>query len=127
MHLSRNFASEVLHEINKADNLQIAPFRKDGITYGTPTWVWSVVVDDNLFVRPYNGKNSRWYRSAVEQKAGRIYAAGMVIEVIFETASNELYDKIDSAYKEKYCGSPYLPPMISNSTKAATVRIIPKI
>ena len=34
-----------------ADDLHISPFREDGVTYGTPTWIWSVAVDDALYVR----------------------------------------------------------------------------
>ena len=29
----------------------LAPFREDGVTYGTPTWIWSVAVDNALYVR----------------------------------------------------------------------------
>jgi len=42
----------------RADDLDISPFREDGKTYGTPTWIWSVVVDGNLYVRGYNGRTS---------------------------------------------------------------------
>jgi hypothetical protein len=31
-----------LRKIADADDLHIAPFREDGVTYGTPTWIWSV-------------------------------------------------------------------------------------
>ena len=34
-----------LQKIVEADDLYIAPFREDGKTYGTPTWIWSVAVD----------------------------------------------------------------------------------
>ena len=37
-----------LRRIAEADDLHIAPFREDGVTYGTPTWIWSVAVDDAL-------------------------------------------------------------------------------
>lgn len=40
-----------LAKIAEADHLHISPFREDGVTYGTPTWIWSVVVDDALYVR----------------------------------------------------------------------------
>ena len=43
-----------------AANLHISPFREDGVTYGTPRWIWSVVVNDGLCVRGYNGQQSRW-------------------------------------------------------------------
>jgi hypothetical protein len=65
-----------LSKIAEADDLHIAPLREDGVTYGTPTWIWSVAVDGALFVRAYNGPNSRWYRAAARQRAGRITAAG---------------------------------------------------
>lgn len=123
---SLKFSREEIEQINKADDLKIAPFRADGITYGTPTWIWAVVVDGDLYVRAYNGKSSRWYQSAVQQESGRIHAAGMVKNVRFETVSGELLDKIDAAYIAKYHGNPYLPPMISKRTKAATIRIIPQ-
>jgi hypothetical protein len=48
-----------LREIAEGDDLHISPFREDGVTYGTPTWIWSVAVDDALYVRAYNGKSSR--------------------------------------------------------------------
>jgi hypothetical protein len=34
---------------------------------------------------------------------------------------------INEAYKQKYSNSPYLPLMISHCSRAATVRIMPKI
>jgi hypothetical protein len=46
--------------------------------YGTPTWIWSVAVDDILYVRVYNGKNSRRYQAAVRRKTARIIADGMM-------------------------------------------------
>src|SRR6516162_6562073 len=66
------WSKDELHKIAQADDLHISPFRDDGVTYGTPTWIWSVAVDDALYVRGYNGQNSRWYQAAVRQKAGRI-------------------------------------------------------
>lgn len=55
------WSNNELHKIAEMDDLHISPFREDGVTYGTPTWIWSVVVDDALYVRAYNGQNSRWY------------------------------------------------------------------
>ena len=115
-----------LKKIRETDDLHISPFREDGTTYGTPTWIWSVVVNDELFVRAYNGKNSRWYKAALNQKAGRITAAGITREVMFEESDGKLDDLIDDAYRNKYSGSPYLSPMISDRARSATIKIIPK-
>src|ERR1700712_3448614 len=67
-----SWPKDVLQKIAESDDLHISPFREDGVTYGTPTWIWSVVVDDALNVRAYNGPASRWYQAAMQQKRGRI-------------------------------------------------------
>ncbi len=121
---SKQFTADELKRIDEADDLKISPFREDGETYGTPTWIWAVVVDGDLYVRAYNGQDSRWYQSAIKQKAGRIHAAGMVKEVDFESVEGDINAKIDEAYQRKYSDSPYLPPMIGNRAKSATVKII---
>ena len=101
---------------------------KHGKTYGTLTWIWSVVVDGALFVRAYHGTDSRWFRSALEQRAGRISAAGMTIEVGFEHVSgDELQERIDDAYRAKYGSSSYLASMISARARAATMRVAPRV
>jgi len=121
------WSKEELHKIAEADDLHISPFREDGVTHGTPTWIWSVAVGDTLYVRGYNGIKSRWYQAAVRQKAGRIQAAGITKEVVFEPVQDEaMNDRIDEAYRAKYAKSPYLKPMISDRARAATVRIVPR-
>ncbi len=120
------WSKDELRRIAEADDLHIAPFRDDGVTYGTPTWIWSVAIDDALYVRAYNGRDSRWYQAAVRQKAGRITAAGMTKEVAFEPVQGLINDRIDDAYRAKYRGSPYLGPMIAAGARAATVRVMPR-
>ena len=115
-----------LKKISETDDLHISPFRDDGKTYGTLTWIWSVVVNDELFVRAYNGQNSSWYKAAINQKAGRITAAGITKEVAFDPVEGEVNDLIDSVYEKKYKGSPYLPPMIGERARSATIKVIPK-
>ena len=115
-----------LQKIAATNDLHISPFRDDGRTYGTPTWIWSVVVDDDLYVRAYNGHNSRWYKAAIKQKAGRITAAGTTKEVAFEPIEGTINDQIDDAYRQKYKQSPYLKPMIGERARSATVRITPR-
>jgi hypothetical protein len=116
---------EELDRIAATDDLHIAPFRDDGKTYGTLTWIWSVVVDGALYVRAYNGTRSRWYRSAISQKAGRITVAGMRKEVSFEPVDGAINQSIDDAYRTKYGGSQYLAPMIDPRARASTIRITP--
>ena len=115
-----------LEKIAKTDDLHISPFREDGTTYGTPTWIWSVVIDGDLYVRAYNGRHSRWYRAAMRQKAGRITAAGMTKEVAFDPVDGAIQNRIDDAYRTKYKDSEYLPTMIGERARSATVKVTPR-
>lgn len=119
------WSNEELSRIAESDDLHISPFREDGVTYGTPTWIWSVVVGESLYVRAYYGQNSRWYQAAVQQNAGRITVAGMTKEVAFEPVEGEIGDLIDNAYRAKYKGSPCLNSMISTRARSATVKVVP--
>lgn len=120
------WSKDELRKISEADDLHISPFCEDRVTYGTPTWIWSVAIDDALYVRGYNGQNSRWYQAAVQQKAGRITAAGVTKEVTFEPIDGRINDRIDNAYRTKYRGSPYLVAMISGRARSATVKLVPR-
>ncbi|MFE7565633.1 DUF2255 family protein [Streptomyces sp. NPDC057539] len=114
-----------LRSFAPADDLHISPFREDGVTPGTPTWIWSVVVGDDLYVRPYNGSGSRWYQAAMTQKAGRIRIADTDHEVLFAPAENTVLDAVDNAYRTKYASSPYLEHMLQSGPRTTTVRIAP--
>lgn len=114
-----------LERIAAADDLHIAPFRDDGVTLGTPTWIWSVVVDGDLYVRAYNGTSSRWHQAAMRQEAGQVSIAGMTRNVGFEPVEGPINSRIDDAYRTKYSTSQYLAPMIGPRAKAATVKITP--
>ena len=121
-----NWRKDELKKIGASDDLHISPFREDGVTYGTPIWIWSVVVDDALYVRAYHGQESRWYQAAMTQKAGRIAAAGMAIEVSFEAVDGPVQERIDEAYTTKYRTSPYLKPMLGARARSATVKLTPR-
>jgi hypothetical protein len=115
-----------LRDIAEADDLHIAPLRDDGVTHGTPTWIWSIAVDGDLYVRAYNGQASRWHKAALHQKAGQITAAGSTRDVLFTPVDGPINDRIDDAYRAKYAKSRYLKLMIGPRARAATVRITPR-
>jgi hypothetical protein len=119
-------SQDELRKIAAADDLHVSPFREDGVTYGTPTWIWSVAVGDALYVRAYNGQSSRWYQAAVRQKAGRITVAGMTKEVSFEPVDGPINDLVDEVYRAKYRASPYLSSMTGARARSATVAITPR-
>ena len=80
-----------------------------------------------MYVRAYNGTSSRWYGSAASQRAGPVTAGGTEKDVAFvPIADQSLNDRIDDAYRTKYATSPYLPPMLTKITRAASVRADPR-
>jgi hypothetical protein len=114
---------ELIAAIASTDDLHISPYRTDGTTFGTPTSIWSVVVDGNLYVRGYNGQNSRWYNAAVTQNAGRVRAAGRTADVLLApVVGSGINDHLDDAYRRKYAGSPYLAHMLGTGPRSATVQ-----
>jgi hypothetical protein len=127
------WSQDALQQIAGTDDFHISPYRENGATPGTPTWIWSVAVDGNVYVyvRAYNGTASRWYQAALRQRAGRIRAGGGEWDVAFEpvdddVADSALHEAVDAAYRAKYADSPYLAPMVSARTQAATVRVLPR-
>lgn len=118
-----SFTDQEIEQIASADDLHISPLREDGVTPGTPTWIWSVVVHGGLYVRAYNGVKSRWYKAARSRGKGRVTVAGLTRDVTFEPVDGPINDAIDEAYRRKYATSPYLTAMIGARAKAATVRI----
>lgn len=115
-----------LRLIADTPDLYVAPFREDGTTYGTFTQTWALVVDGEVYVRAANGKESRWYRAAMAQKAGRVRVAGRTFEVTFEQAGPDVDAAIDAAYEAKYPGSSAVPIMQAAGPKTATVVISPR-
>jgi hypothetical protein len=120
------WSQDELSKIAAPDELHISVLRADGKSYTTPTTIWCVAVDGALYVRAYNGINSRWHQAAMREKAGRITAAGITKEVSFDPVDGKINELIDGAYKAKYKGSEYLSPMISARARSATLKVIPR-
>lgn len=116
---------EVLHDILKEDDLHIAPYKADGCSTGTPTWIWCVEVAGELFVRAYSGKRSRWYQAAMAQQIGRIFACGKCFEVRYEKIDDEVtLAAVDHAYNHRYHNSSYLDSMVNKRARETTLKII---
>lgn len=121
------WTAQRLRAFATADDLRISPFYSDGRTYGTPTWIWSVVVDGRLYVRAWHGQRSSWYQSAVRQRGGRMYLDGQNFKIKFVPVAvdSPLTTQIDRAYRQKYADSIYVLLMVQAGPQAATLEIQP--
>jgi hypothetical protein len=120
------WSPEQLTTITETDVLYVSPFRQDGTTYGTPTRTWALVVDGDVYVRAANGQESRWYRAAIAQGAGRVRVAGQTWDVTFEGAGDIDEAAIDAACEAKYPGSSAVATMQGEGPQVASVRISPR-
>jgi hypothetical protein len=119
------WTNEELTRITSAEELQIAPRRRDG-TLRHPRTIWVVRHGDDLYVRSVTGRTSAWFRGAQVRHEGHIRAGGVDKDVrLVET--DDLNDQIDAAYRAKY--RRYAPSIIdaivSPQARAATLRLVP--
>jgi hypothetical protein len=121
------WTNEELTKIGAAEELQIAPLRRNG-TLKNPVTIWVVRVGDDLYVRSAYGRSSAWLRNAQASREGRISAGGVKKDVTFLDADASLNDAIDTAYRTKYRrhGAQYVNMMVSPEACAATIKLVPR-
>lgn len=122
------WTNDQLTRIGTADELTVQPARADG-TLRAPVPIWVVREGDDLYVRSYKGGGGSWYRAAAARAQGRISAGGVQADVTFTSeADDEVNQRIDAAYREKYqrYGATYLDPMIAPKARASTLKLQPR-
>jgi len=117
-----------LTKIGKAEELQIASLRRDGMLRNLVT-IWVVRLGDDLYVRSVNGRTSAWFRGVQTRHEGHIRAGGVDKDVTFvEEPDSNINDQIDAAYATKY--RRYAASIISHingsEARAATIKLVPR-
>ena len=121
------WTSDELEKIGAADELRIAPVRRDG-TLRNPVTIWVVRAGDDLYVRSWRGRDGSWYRAAQARREGHISAGGVEKDVTFvEETDPGINDQIDDVYRTKYRRyASYVRPMISSEARATTLKLVPR-
>jgi hypothetical protein len=120
------WTSDELNRIGTADELEMAPLRRDGTPRG-PVPIWVVRDGDDLYVRSYRGTDGAWWRTVRQSHAGHIRSGGVERDVTFtEVTDEETNDRIDAAYRTKYgrYGGAYVNPMVAS--RSTTLRLEPR-
>jgi hypothetical protein len=121
------WTEEELHRIGDAEELEIAPVRRDG-TMRDPRLIWVVRAGDDLYVRAAYGAESGWHRIARASGQARISARGVEKDVTVEDADVGVLDAVDAAYREKY-GRRYtsiVDSITDADHRATTLRLLPR-
>jgi len=121
------WTSDELDKIGRAEELRIAPLRRDG-TLRNPVTIWVVRHGDNLYVRSVNGRTAAWFRGAQVRHEGRIHAGGLDKDVTFVEADPEMSDQIDAAYRAKYrrYAASIVGSIVSPAARSATITLVPR-
>lgn len=122
-----SWTSDELAKIGRADELQIAPLRRDG-TLRNPVTIWVVRRGDDLYVRSVNGRTAAWFRGTQQLHQGHIRAGGVSKDVTFSDASHDIDDELDAAYRAKYrrYAASIVSHVVSPQARAATIRLVPR-
>ena len=121
------WTSHELGTIGAADELEIAPLRRDG-TWRKRVTIWVVRHGDDLYVRSAYGRTAGWYRGTRVRHEGHIEAGGVGKDIAFVDADHALDDQIDAAYRAKYhrYGPDYVDLVVSPEARATTLRLVPR-
>jgi len=117
-----------IRKIGAAEELDLAPLRRDG-TAGKPVTIWVVRVGDDLYVRSWKGRTSAWFRGVQERREGHIEAGGVGKDVRFVAEPDrDINDRIDDAYRTKYrqYGGHYVDPMVAAQARDTTIKLEPR-
>jgi len=122
------WTKDELTKIGEAEELEIAPLRRDG-TLRKPVPIWVVRVGDDLFVRSWRGRTGGWFRDTQVRHAGHIRAGGIEKDIAFMAESDpDINNRIDAVYRTKYRrhGAQYVEPMVAPEARSATIRLTPR-
>ena len=124
------WTGDELTRIGTADELRIAPLRRDG-TLRKPKTIWVVRIGDDLYVRSAYERNAAWFRGTQVRHEGRIQAGGVEKDVTFvdiPETDHEIHDRIDVAYRTKYSHYPerFVSPVVSRESRSVTLKLMPR-
>ncbi len=122
------WANDELNEIGRAEELEIAPLRREG-TPRSPVTVWVVRHGNDLYVRSVNGRTGSWFRGTQVRHEGHIRAGGVHKDVIFiEESDPDINNQIDAAYRAKYrrYAASIVGSIVSPKARSATIKLVPR-
>jgi hypothetical protein len=122
------WTNDELAKIGAAEEVQIAPRRRDG-KLRNPVTVWIVRHGDGLYIRSaVRGRSAIWFSAVQETHQGRISADGLEKDVAFADADPNGYDEIDAAYRTKYRRyvGRILNSCLTPEARSTTIKVMPR-
>jgi hypothetical protein len=119
------WTSDELTRIGSAEELEIAPKRRDG-SLAPPRTIWVVRHGNDLYVRSVNGHDSTWFRGTQARHEGHIEAGGVSKDVTLADAGDEIGDDLDAVYRDKYrrYAASIVDSIMTPQARAATLKLV---
>jgi hypothetical protein len=118
------WTADELDRVGNASELRVAGRRKNG-SLRNGVIIWSVRVDDEIYIRSVYGPEASWFRGTQVSGDGRIEAGGVTKDVTYVSV-DDLNDIIDSAYHRKYGGGSAVKAITTPLAATTTLRVDPK-
>ena len=118
-----------LAALGDALEVDVTPFAADGSRRPSRT-IWSIRVDDELYVRSWKGRNAVWFQDALATMRGEIAVTGggATQLVAFEPvdAAAPVQRRISATFLTKYAADGYASSMNEQGPLDSTLRVIPR-
>ena len=120
------WTTDELIRIEEAQELEIAPRRRDG-SLRKPVPIWVVRAGDDIYVRAAYGPRTGWHRVARASGEARIRAGGVERGVTIEDAGDAVNDQVDAAYRTKYRRfAGIVDSVVDAQARSSTLRLVPR-
>lgn len=122
------WTEQQLAEIDRTDEVHIAPRRADG-SLTRPRTVWAVRVDDDVYMRSVMGGSGAWYRTSQTSHSGHVQAGRVDVDVALADidAGDAVGDRIDAAYRQKYEQYPdHVDSITGDRARGTTLKLSPQ-
>ncbi len=118
-----SFPKEIVALLDRTKEVDVETRSPQGRVHAVPIWV---VVDENdVFIRTYRGKTSRWFRELLAS-GGALVANGRRIPVRAVVATDpESIKRTSDGYRKKYRKGSSLDSMLLPEALDTTVRLEP--
>lgn len=112
-----------LAALGGAVELEIAVPRPDGsLRRWTPIWV--VRVDEQVYVRTWQRRETGWYGHAVASGRARVRVPGLTVDVVVADVGRTARADVDAAYRAKYSGAG-ATSVVTDPAADSTLRLAP--
>lgn len=111
--------------IGDANEVHVSTYRADGSRRRSVP-IWTVRVDDDLYIRSAFGPNAAWFRNATAGNRLHLEAGSEAVDVALElTADVAVNAQVDTAYRSKYPdGGNATTIMVSPPATGSTAKLL---